>query len=671
MTQVTIKQSQVFVGSKKIPLVSGEMHYWRLNPSCWKACLRKIKEMGISVVSTYVPWGYHEYKRGSFDFTGKTEKTRNLRAFLQLTKKENFWVIIRPGPYIYSEWKNDGVPDYAYKYHRLHPTFLRYADVYLKNVCQVIKPFQASTPGGNIILLQADNEIDPWPDIFGGQYGLWGKKGEFQKFIRDKYNNDITFLNEVWNTEYVSFDEVGPYELCAIKGDNALKRNVDYFEFKHMYSNKVAQWVTEKYRNYGIKVPLYLNAYPFFYAHDWKQMYDTCSLLGIDLYPENEFSVGEMDHRKMMDKVRYMKTFSSLPYIAEFASGIWHNHHYATGVITPNHYRLLTLSMLLAGLKGWNWYMLVNRDNWYMAPINEWGNSRDELFTVFQKLVNVFKIMKPHLCKKVVNVSATFNSLQYATQTVREEDTVLEQLYRADIDYDFFDARTKQVAHKLLLYTGNQWVHKRDQEALLDYVKEGGVLVAFKSYPRKDENFKRCNILGFKDPDRILFKFKRRLTVKLGKKNSFTIYSTIGAYNEVPGMPIIGKVEGVGDFTIGYLKKVKKGKILHLFVEPTREVLQSVLAYFTIEVPVTSASSGLNTALLSRGKKLYLVIVNNGKEDKSSVVTIRHPLVQNRRFVTKNLLTDQTKVYSAARCPTITGEIPRKDGVILEIQRKK
>ncbi len=671
MPNVSIKRSQIAVGAKEIPLLSGEMHYWRLNPSCWKACLRKIKDMGMNVVSTYVPWAYHEYRRGHFDFTGSTEETRNLKAFLQLTKQEGLWVIIRPGPYIYSEWKNDGVPDYAYRYHRLHPTFLRYAATYIKKVCSVIRPFQASFSRGNVILLQADNEIDPWPDIFGGQYGLWGKAGYFQDFIREKYKGNIDALNHVWCSDYGSFDEIGPYELCEIKGDCALKRNVDYVDFKHAYSQKFAEWVTAAYRACGITIPIYLNAYPFFYAHDWKKLNDTCDLLGIDLYPENEFSVGEMDHRKMMDKVRYLRTFSSLPYIAEFASGIWHNHHYATGVITPNHYRLLTLSMVLAGLKGWNWYMLVNRDNWYMAPINEWGNVREELFSVFKNLVRVFTIMKPYACKRLVEISVTFDPLHYATQTIREEETVLQRLYQADIDYDFFDARTKQVAHKILFYTGNQWGNEDDQQALYDYVYKGGTLVAFKNYPRKNINFQKSKILGFKDPDRILFKFKRKVTVRLGQGHTFTIYSSIGAFNTVPGTPIKGTVEGIGNFNIGYVRKVGKGRILHLFIDPTTEVLQALLAYCDIRIPVSSASAGLSTALYSRGNTLYAIVVNNGNEDTNAVVRIDHRLLKNRRFTVKNLLTGESKDYPASKISVITGEVLRKDGLVFEIKQKK
>jgi len=209
MRKVRVAKNQIYVGQKSIPLLSGEVHYWRLNPHYWKPVLRQVRDLGLKVVSTYVPWDYHEHKRGQFDFTGRTDKTRDLRGFLELTRREGFSVIIRPGPYIYSEWPNDGVPSYAYKYHRFHPKFLAYAEVYLKKVCAVIKPFLASRKSGHIILLQADNEVDPWPDLFGHQYGLSGKSGSFQNFIREKYRNEIHALNQSWGTRYQSFEEAG------------------------------------------------------------------------------------------------------------------------------------------------------------------------------------------------------------------------------------------------------------------------------------------------------------------------------------------------------------------------------------------------------------------------------------------------------------------------------
>jgi len=298
MPDVKIKQKQIVVGNTKIPLLSGEVHYWRLNPNYWKNILKQVRDLGLKVVSTYVPWDYHEYKRGQFDFTGKTDQTRNLKAFLELTRKEKFWLIIRPGPYIYSEWPNDGVPSYAYKYHRLHPKFLAYAENYVKRVCAVIKPYLATRKSGHIILLQADNEIDPWPDVFGEQYGLGNKPGLFQEFLREKYVNDVNQLNDSWATTYQRFEDAGPFIACMLsgekglplKGDPELKRNLDYFEFKYHYALQCAKWNVHLYRKLDIDIPIYLNLYPFFYAHDWAKMQSVCDMVGIDLYPSSELT---------------------------------------------------------------------------------------------------------------------------------------------------------------------------------------------------------------------------------------------------------------------------------------------------------------------------------------------------------------------------------------------
>ncbi len=59
MPSVTIKKRQVCVGDKHIPLLSGEMHYWRMHRSSWDAALSQVREMGINVIATYVPWFYH------------------------------------------------------------------------------------------------------------------------------------------------------------------------------------------------------------------------------------------------------------------------------------------------------------------------------------------------------------------------------------------------------------------------------------------------------------------------------------------------------------------------------------------------------------------------------------------------------------------------------------
>jgi beta-galactosidase len=676
MPKVEIRNGKVAVGAKPISLLSGEVHYWRLNPSYWQAILRRVKEMGMDVVSTYVPWDYHEYRRGAFDFTGRTDITRNLKGFLELTRAEEFWVLIRPGPYIYSEWPNEGVPAYAHKYHRLHPKFLEYAKVYMREVTAVVKPFLATRPGGHIILLQADNEIDPWPDRFGDQYGLTGKPGLFQRFLRIKYGNRVDRLNENWGTNYRSFDEAGPFIACMLvthrglplKGDRELRRNLDYIEFKYYYTLECAKWCVETYRKLGIDVPIYLNLYPFFYAHNWSDMQGVSDMVGIDLYPSNELMEDEHEQRKLIDKVRYTRTFAKVSYIAEFAAGVWHARHYESGVLTPNHYRLITLTALLGGVEGWNWYMLVNRDNWYMSPINEWGRVRDELYRVFCDLVRIYRALDPPNLEKLTEVAVTFNPLQYAARTIVQEGTILSSLYEADIDYELYDPTVGGIKKRIVFYSGNQWLDGPSQERLLEYVKSGGILVAFRDFPRKDENFRSLNRIGFHDPSRILFEFQKTFEIRLDSRTSTQITSSVYAFDEVRGEKITAHMPDFGPITIGYKKRLGKGVILHLGVEPSKDLLRAILKYFRIPIHVYSPTRDVKTALFKRGKKYYLIAVNNGMEDKSA--TIYFPAMKHLgRMHVREIFSTKKEPFLGPETPTLSVELARKDGKVFELSQ--
>src|SRR5690606_35692227 len=120
------------------------------------------------------------------DFTGKTEPRRNLVAFLDLLTEMDFWIIFRPGPYIYSEWSNGGVTDEAVRHHRGSVEFQQLAEPYMRAVTDVVLPYLA-TNGGKVILWQADNEIDPWPHLYTEVLGLGTKPGPFQEFLVEHY----------------------------------------------------------------------------------------------------------------------------------------------------------------------------------------------------------------------------------------------------------------------------------------------------------------------------------------------------------------------------------------------------------------------------------------------------------------------------------------------------
>ncbi len=54
----------------------------------------------------YMPWNLHEPTPGEFDFTGILD----VGMFVSIAASMGLHVIIRPGPYICSEWDLGGLP---------------------------------------------------------------------------------------------------------------------------------------------------------------------------------------------------------------------------------------------------------------------------------------------------------------------------------------------------------------------------------------------------------------------------------------------------------------------------------------------------------------------------------------------------------------------------------
>ncbi|HEY3476509.1 MAG TPA: beta-galactosidase, partial [Anaerolineales bacterium] len=323
MTTVRIAEKKIWVDDLEIPLLSGEIHYWRLDPANWRPVLRRAREMGLQVIATYVCWDFHEIEPGRYDFRGETDPRRNLLGFLDLLTSEGFWIILRPGPYIYSEWRNNGVPDDAARLHRLDPAFQERARPYMQAVVDAVCSYLA-THGGRIILWQAENEIDPWAPWYTEQLGLGQQAGPFHDFLRGRYG-DVHCLNAAWETDYASIEDARAVSEMLPSRPDLMRRYLDFVRFQHWYVTRVADWAVTAYRSYGVDVPLYLNAYSGVSIQPWADLECLADLAGPDIYPSRELALRADEHRKMMEAVRYTRTYSSLPYIPEFEAGIWHD----------------------------------------------------------------------------------------------------------------------------------------------------------------------------------------------------------------------------------------------------------------------------------------------------------------------------------------------------------
>ncbi|MBE7033927.1 MAG: beta-galactosidase [Ruminococcaceae bacterium] len=193
MKSVYYDDNKIYINGTATKLVSGAMHYFRIHPDYWNDRLLKLKEAGCNCVETYVCWNLHEKTEGEFDFSGWLD----LGKFIDMANSMGLYAIVRPGPYICSEWDFGGLPWWILKYGDIelrcnNDRFKKVCVPYLEKVCEIIKP-RLITNGGNIIFVQIENE-----------YGSYGNDKEYLGWMKALYENngiDCGFLTSDGETE--------------------------------------------------------------------------------------------------------------------------------------------------------------------------------------------------------------------------------------------------------------------------------------------------------------------------------------------------------------------------------------------------------------------------------------------------------------------------------------
>lgn len=144
--------------SKPWIAVMGEFHFSRYDRSYWYEELCKMKAGGITLVSTYIFWIYHEEIEGHFDFTGDND----LRAFILECKRAGLEVVIRIGPWAHGECRNGGFPDWLlqkpYKLRENNPDYLEKVRIFYEKIAGQVQGLFYKD-GGNIIAVQLENEL--------------------------------------------------------------------------------------------------------------------------------------------------------------------------------------------------------------------------------------------------------------------------------------------------------------------------------------------------------------------------------------------------------------------------------------------------------------------------------------------------------------------------------
>jgi hypothetical protein len=682
MARVTIAEKKIWVDGEAVPLLCGEVHYWRLAPEYWRAVLMQARAIGLQVIASYVPWEFHQTSAGVFDFQGETDPRRNLSGFLDLLAEMGFWVFIRPGPYIYAEWNNAGIPAEAVPYHRLDARYLPLARKYLEAVIPVLKPHFA-TQDGRIILCQVENEVDCWPHMYTEDLGLGSRPGFFQQFLQETYGS-IDALNAAWGARYPDFQQARAILSLPPGRQDLMPRYLDYYRFKHWYVLQVARWCVDTFRALGVDVPIVMNTIASHSNEPWAAMEEVVDLVGTDLYPSNGFSHPH-EHRKFMEAARYLSTYSKLPFISEFESGIWHGDH-VQGALLPHHYRMAAVSALAAGAAGWDWYMLHNRDNWYMSPINERGLPRTELFPVFQQIVNLFRCIDPTTLEKLTPVTATIDPLQQAA--AHPESEVLQALSDADVDYAFFDVVRGKNQAPVMFYAGGAWLSREGQERLLQYVESGGHLICLGEAPHLDERQSPLNLLGFAEPDGVIGDMGAIHLALTVDESSFRVKTNrVEIYAHLEVEQIFAERGSVDElameelrlhcslpqgqiYPVGYTRLMGQGRLTYLGLQPSKDLILGLLDAYQVEIPVHALTPGFASSLFQQKGTYYLMLVNLGSEERCAELALSPRLLQGKSPRFKDLLRpSQAWVASRAQGHIYCSPIPGKDAAVYEITR--
>ncbi len=154
--------------------VMGEFDYARVPESDWRRTLLKMKSSGVSVVSTYIYWNYHERRPGHFDWHSNLD----LRHFVKLCRQVGLYVFLRIGPWDHAELRFGGLPDWVVRSmptRRTDPVFMQRVAGFYEQIGKQVEGLLWKD-GGPVIGIQLGNEYNLHGRGQGRQYIVALKK---------------------------------------------------------------------------------------------------------------------------------------------------------------------------------------------------------------------------------------------------------------------------------------------------------------------------------------------------------------------------------------------------------------------------------------------------------------------------------------------------------------
>ena len=378
-------------GQERLPFYAGAMHYWRVEPARWAACLHAMHELGLTIVETYVPWRVHEPTPGSRVWN----RERDLSRFLEAAQAAGLAVVLRPGPHINAELTSFGMPDHVLAEPACQargpggaPVWMpapprawpvpSYASAVFRErvhawyavVAEVVRPYLA--PDGPVVALGVDNEAQ-----------MFFRLGAYD---HDYHPDAVAAWRE-------ASGQGGEPPRAWDPGDAA--RCISWVRWKDQYTAHALAAFGKAFDDVGLGgVARFHNLPPGHHG-----LYDLRGIqraiggpVGIDAYtPRHEFR--ELRRRALAA----VGNAAPIPIAFEVGVGFFPWFPPLDAGDDPTRERDHLLSLLAAGIRGFNLFMAVERDRYYGAAIDRAGRLEPHAAWIRTLIATLAEVDWPHL----------------------------------------------------------------------------------------------------------------------------------------------------------------------------------------------------------------------------------------------------------------------------------
>lgn len=385
------------IGGKVLPLHAAAVHYWRLEPRHWRPALDATRSLGFRFIDVYVPWGVHEVGPGTFDF-GKLSDERNVAAFVELIGELELYCILRPGPHINAELTGFGLPerviwdaDCQARSPHGNPVVLPVPPLAFPVPSYASETFHSEVarwfaavgaelaghvhPNGPIVLCQVDNEGAMY--FRDGVYDQdWHPDSlrKYRRFLQARYER-VAALRRAHGDEHATFARVEPPKRFDAKTADELAPHLDWAEWQEqMLADSFALMRTHlEAVGFGAvpishNLPVSEGATPL----DPERIGKVVDLIGLDYY----HGASPPQRTEIARRTTELAERSSARGHSAFACELGAGFPPFFPPLTERDNAFSVLTALAYGLRGFNAYMVVDRDRWIGAPIDSTGKIR-------------------------------------------------------------------------------------------------------------------------------------------------------------------------------------------------------------------------------------------------------------------------------------------------------